>query len=322
MNLLKHTILALGLPPVLLAAAHAQYNPTRPIRLIVPFPSGGTIDIVGRIVAQILAERLNQSVVVDNRAGAGGIIGAELVVNAAPDGHTLCICSAGSMISSPLLQARQPYDARRDFTPISMVVTVPYLLLVRPGDIASVKDLLALAKQKPGALNYGSAGTGSSSHLAAALFTSAAQINVVHVAYKGSAPAATDVMGGQLNFVFEAIGQGTQYHRSGRLRALGVSTLKRSLNLPDVPTIVEAGVPGYEMATWHTVSGPRGMPPALVQRFNQALVSAIQSPAYRERFTALGTEPVGSSSEQLREQIAREVPRWEKLLGELGLRPR
>jgi tripartite-type tricarboxylate transporter receptor subunit TctC len=202
-----------------------------------------------------------------------------------------------------------------------MVATVPYLLLTRPGSFNSLQDLLAQARQKPGALNYGSAGAGSSSHLAAALFTSAAKVNVVHVPYKGSAPAATDVVGGQLQFVFEAIGAGTQYHRSGRLRALGVSTLKRSINLPDVPTLAEAGVPGYEMSTWHTVSAPRGTPQPIIERLNREIVTAMNSADMRERFVALGTEPIGGSVEQLREQIAREVPRWEKLLTALGLRP-
>ncbi len=308
---------------LLLWAADAQTAaayPARPIRVVVPFPTGGTIDIVGRMVAQILAERLGQSVVVDNRAGAGGIVGAELVVKAAPDGHTLCLCSAGSMITSPLLQARPPYDARRDFTPVSMVATVPYLLLVRPGGIGSVKELLAAARQKPGVLNYGSAGAGSTSHLAAALFASSAGIDIVHVPYKGSAQAATELIGGQLQLVFEAIGAATQYHRSGRLRGLGISTVKRSANLPDMPTIAEAGVPGFEISTWHAVTAPRGTPDAIVIRLNREIAAAINTAEVRDRFLTLGTEPVGGSVEQLREQIAREVPRWERLLGELGLR--
>jgi tripartite-type tricarboxylate transporter receptor subunit TctC len=314
---MKHIFLALML--VLPPTVGAQTYPQRPVRLIVPFPTGGTIDIVGRIVAQLLTDRMGQNVVVDNRGGAGGIVGAELAVHAAPDGYTLCLCSAGAMITSPLTQAHPAYDARRDFTPVSIVANVPYLLLVRPNSYASVKDLVAAARQKPGALNYGSAGSGSSSHLAAALFTAAAGINVVHVPYKGSAPAATELMGGQLQFEFEAIGAATQYHRSGRLRGLGISTVKRSPNLPDVPPIADA-VPGYEMTTWHTVSGPRGLPPEIVARLSRELMSALSLPEVRERFVALGTEPVGSSSAQLREQIAREYPRWEKLLGELGLR--
>lgn len=301
-------------------AAAVSVYPARPIRLIVPFPPGGTIDMVGRMVAQMLTERLGQSVVVDNRSGAGGIVGAELLVKATPDGYTLCICSAGAMITSPLLQMRPPYDARRDFSPVTMVATVPYLLLARPGGISSVKELLALARQKPGVLNYGSAGSGSTSHLAAAVFATAARIDVVHVPYKGSAQAATELLGGQLQFVFEAIGAATQYHRSGRLRGLGISTLKRSSNLPEMPTIAEAGVPGFEMSTWHTVSAPRGTPDVIVARLNQSVVDGLRNSEIRERFLALGTEPVGSTSAQLREHIAREVPRWARVLEELGLR--
>jgi tripartite-type tricarboxylate transporter receptor subunit TctC len=277
--------------------------------------------MVGRMVAQGLGERVGQIVVVDNRGGAGGMLGVELAVKAAPDGYTLCLCSVGAMISSPLLSAKPPYDARRDLAPISAVAMAPYLLLVRHASgIASVQDLLGLAKQKPGALNYGSAGTGSTSHLAAALFVSMAGINVVHVPYKGSAPAATDLFGGQIQFVFEAIGAGAQYVKTGRLRALGVSTLKRSTIMPELPTISEQGVPGYEMSTWHSVCAPRGTPAAIIEKLNRGIVAVINAPEIRERFAAAGTEPQTSSPEQLKVRIAQEFPRWEKLLAQIGLR--
>ena len=249
------------------------------------------------------------------------MLGVDLVVKAAPDGYTLCLCSAGAMISSPLLAATPPYDTRRDLAPISAVATAPYLLLVRNGSgLNTLQDLIAQAKQKPGTLNYGSAGTGSTSHLAAALFVSMANINVVHVPYKGSAPAATDVFGGQIQFVFEAIGAGVQYVKTGRLRALGVSTLKRSVTLPELPTISEQGVPGYEISTWHSVCAPRGTPAAIVEKLNREIAAVIQAPEMRERFAAAGTEPQSSTPDQLRERIALEVPRWEKLLAQLGLR--
>jgi len=302
-------------------SAPAQQYPVRPIRLIVPFPPGGTIDMVGRMVAQGVGERVGQTVVVDNRGGAGGMLGVELAVKAAPDGYTLCLCSVGAMISSPLLSAKPPYDARRDLAPISTVATAPYLLLVRHASgIASVQDLVGLAKQKPGSLNYGSAGAGSTSHVAAALFVSMAGINVVHVPYKGSAPAATDLFGGQIQFVFEAIGAGAQYVKTGRLRALGVSTLKRSTIMPELPTISEQGVPGYEMSTWHSVCAPRGTPTAIINKLNREIEAVIHAPEIRERFTAAGTEPQASSPEQLRLRIAQEFPRWEKLLAQIGLR--
>lgn len=309
-----------ALPAMMPVPTQAANYPLRPIRLVVPFPPGGTIDIVGRMVAQGVSERAGQSVVVDNRGGAGGMLGVDLVVKAAPDGYTLCLCSAGAMISSPLLSVKPPYDARRDLAPISMVASAPYLLLVRNGAaFNSIAQLVAQARQKPGTFNYGSAGTGSTSHLAAALFASMAGINVVHVPYKGSTPAATDLIGGQIQFVFEAIGAGAQYVKTGRLHALGVSTLKRSTILPELPTISEQGVAGYEMSTWHTVCAPRGTPAAIIEKLNREIVAVIQSPEMRERFAAAGTEPQASTPEQLRERIAQEIPRWANLLAQLGL---
>ena len=318
-SMLFHVLTALWAATAV--AAQAQTYPTRPVRLIVPFPPGGTIDMVGRMVAQGVGERIGQTMVVDNRGGAGGMLGVDLVVKAAPDGYTLCLCSAGAMISSPLLSAKPPYDARRDLAPISTVATAPYLLLVRNASgLNSIQDLVAQAKQKPGTLNYGSAGSGSTSHLAAALFVSMAGVNVVHVPYKGSAPAATDLFGGQIQFVFEAIGAGAQYVKTGRLRALGVSTLKRSITLPELPTISEQGVPGYEMSTWHAVCAPRGTPAAIIEKLNREIVTVIQAPEMRERFAAAGTEPQGSTPEQLSARIAQEIPRWDKLLSQLGLK--
>ncbi|MES2564069.1 MAG: tripartite tricarboxylate transporter substrate binding protein [Pseudomonadota bacterium] len=301
-------------------ASFAQSYPTRPIRLVVPFPPGGTIDMVGRIVAQKLGERVGQTVVVDNRGGAGGVIGVDTVAKAASDGYTLCLCSSGALITSPMLLAKPPYDARRDFAPITTVVSVPYLLLTRPAsNINSVRELLAIAKQKPGTLNYGSAGSGSTSHLAAAMFASVAGIQVVHVPYKGSAPAAADLMGGQLQFVFEAIGAATQYAKSGRLRALGISTEKRSSSLPDIPTISEAGVPGYQMTTWHSVCAPAATPAAVIEKLNRVIVTGVNEADTRDRLTALGTELYTGTPQALRELIALEAVRWKKLIPQLGI---
>jgi tripartite-type tricarboxylate transporter receptor subunit TctC len=276
--------------------------------------------MVGRIVAQKLGERVGQAVVVDNRGGAGGVIGVDTVAKAAPDGYTLCLCSSGALITSPMLLTKPPYDARRDFSPITTVVSVPYLLLVRPGaGINSVKELVAIAKQKPGTLNYGSAGSGSTSHLAGAMFASVARINVVHVPYKGSAPAATDLIGGQLQYVFEAIGAATQYAKTGRLRALGISTLKRSASLPDIPTISEAGVPGYEMITWHSVCAPAATPTPIIAKLNREIVAGINEPDARDRLIGLGTELFPGTPQELRELIAQEIPRWRKLIAQIGI---
>ncbi len=316
---LKLCCLAAGLCAATPSAA--QNYPARPIRLVVPFPPGGTIDMVGRLVAQGVGDRVGQTVVVDNRGGAGGMIGMEMVVKSAPDGYTLCLCSAGSLISSALMAGKPPYDARRDVAPVSLLASVPYLLLVRnaPG-LHSVQELLAQARQNPGKLNYGSAGSGSTSHLAAALFASMTAINVVHVPYKGSAPAATDLFGAQIQFLMEAIAAGTQYVKTGRLRALGVSTPKRSMLLPDLPTIAEQDVPGYEMTTWHAVCAPRDTPAAIVSRLNRDIVAVVQAPETRERLAIAGVEAHGSTPEQLRAFISKEYPRWEKLLTQLGLR--
>ena len=305
------------------ATSLAQPYPVRPIRLVVPFPPGGTIDMIGRMVAQGVGDRVGQTMVVDNRGGAGGMIGAELVVRSAPDGYTLCLCGAGSLINSTLMASKPPYDVRRDIAPVSLVASAPYLLLVRNMlGLNSVQDLLTQAKQNPGKLNYGSAGSGSTAHLAAALFASMAGINVVHVPYKGSAPAATDLFGGQIQFLMEAIAAGTQYAKTGRLRALGISTLKRSALLPDLPTIAEQGVRGYEMTTWHTVCAPRGTPPAIVDKLSREIAAVIQAPETRERLAIAGVEAHGSTPDQLRDFIAAEYPRWDKLLTQLGLRAR
>jgi len=315
---------ALGVFAVLLvlpAPASAQTYPARPIRLIVPYPPGGAIDMVGRIVAQKLGERVGQTVVVDNRGGAGGVIGAGLAAKAPPDGYTICVCSSSTMVTSPFLTATPPYDVYRDFAAITNMLSVPYLLLVRPGaGINSVKDLVALAKQKPGTLNYGSAGTGSTAHLAAAMFVSMAGIDVVHVPYKGSAQAATELIGGQLQFVFEAIAGGAQYVRSGQLRALGTSTLKRTAILPDLPTISEAGVPGFEVSTWHAIFAPGATPLPIIAKLHREIVAAINEPETRNRLTGIGAELVGSTPQELRALVERESPRWEKLILQMGIR--
>lgn len=308
--------LLLALP----APAPAQIYPARPIRLIVPYPPGGAIDMVGRIVAQKLGERVGQTVLVDNRGGAGGLLGADLVAKAAPDGYTLCVCNSGTVIG-PILLAKPPFDVRRDFAPITLVASLPYILLVRPGaGINSVKDLVALAKQKPGTLNYGSAGTGSTAHLAAAMFVSMAGLDVVHVPYKGSAQAATELIGGQLQFVFEVMAGGMQYVKSGQLRALGIAALKRSASVPDLPTISEAGVPGFEVSAWHAICAPRATPPSVIVKLNREIVAAINVPETRDRLTGIGAELVGSTPEQLRDLIDQEVMRWEKLILQMGIR--
>ena len=230
------------------------------------------------------------------------------------------MCNSGTVIG-PILLVKPPYDVRRDFAPITKVASLPYMLLVRPGaGINSVKDLLALAKSKPGTLNYGSAGTGSTAHLAGAMFASMAGIDVVHVPYKGSAQAATELIGGQLQFVFEVMAGGAQYVKNGQLRALGLATLKRSSIMPELPTISEAGVPGFEVSVWHAICAPRGMPPSIVAKLNQEIIAAINVPETRDRLIGIGAELAGSTPEQLRDMINQEVTRWEKLIRQIGIK--
>lgn len=303
------------------ASVGAQSYPARPIRMIVPYAPGGPTDTVGRLVAQKLGERVGVTVVVDNRPGASGMLGGQIVANAAPDGYTLLLCSTGTLITSPMLAPKPPYDGRRDFAPVTLVASIPYLLLVNPGSgIGSVKELINLARAKPGALNYGSAGIGSTSHLAGALFAKLAAIDVTHVPYKGSAPAAIDLIGGRLQFMFEATTGAMPHVKSGRLRPLGVSTSKRIASLPDLSTIIEAGVPGYEISVWHGICAPAGAPSAVVERLNHEIVSVMKAPDARERLAAIGAELVGKSPKEFGALIQAEVPRLDKLMRDIGVK--
>jgi tripartite-type tricarboxylate transporter receptor subunit TctC len=316
----RYTSIAVACSLVLThAAAFAQQFPTKPLRMVVPFAPGGPTDIVGRAVSQRLTESFGQTVVVDNRAGAGGVVGADLVAKSPPDGYTLLLCSTGAMAINPSLMPNMPYDAVRDFAPLSLVVTIPYLLLVSAGSpLQSVKDLIAAAKAKPGQINYGSAGIGSTSHLAGELFKSMAKIDIVHVPYKGSAPAATDLIGGQLQTMFDAVAVALPLVRGGKLRALGISTTKRSALVPDVPTIAESGVPGYEVATWHGICAPAGTPPAVVATLNRGIVAAVNQPDTRQRLVGIGADVVGSTPEEFGRFMRSELAKWSRIVKQSG----
>ena len=304
---------------VAIPLAHAAY-PDKPIRIIVPFAPGGPTDIVARTVGQKLTESLGQPVVVDNRPGAGGVVGADLAAKSAADGYTLLLCSTGAMAINPGLLPKMPYEPLRDFAPITLVVTIPYLLLVNPNFSAqSVKEVIALARAKPGQLNYGSAGTGTTSHLAMELFRSMANIQVSHVPYKGSSPAATDLVGGQLQLLFDAPPSSLPFVRSGRLRALGISTAKRTPLLPDMPTISEAGVPGYEVLTWSGICAPAKTPHAIVTRLNSAIVKGVTNQESRERFAAIGADVIANSPEDYRQFIVAELAKWSRVIKEAGV---
>jgi tripartite-type tricarboxylate transporter receptor subunit TctC len=299
--------------------AAAPAYPVKPVRIVVPFAAGGPTDIVARTVGQQLTLAFAQPVVIDNRPGAGGVTGADLAAKSAPDGYTLLLCSTGAMAINPGLLPSMPYDPVRDFAPITLVVTIPYLLLVQPSFPAqSVKDVVAYAKARPGQMNYGSAGTGTTSHLAMELFRSMAGISVVHVPYKGSALAATDLVGGQLQLLFDAPPSSLPFVRSGKLRALGISSARRTPLLPDMPTISEAGVPGYEVLTWSGICAPARTPHAIIGRLNEAIIRGVSSRETRDKFSALGADVVADTPEAYGRFILSELAKWSRVIKESG----
>ncbi len=300
----------------------SQDFPSRPLRFVIPFAPGGPADVSARTLAVKLTETLGQNIVIDNRPGGGGIVAAEIVARARPDGHTILLCSTSVMVINPIVTPGVPYDALRDFAPVSLVSSSPYLLLTNAAFPAtSVRELIAIAKTKPGTLNFGSAGIGSTSHLVAEIFRSMAGIDMTHVPYKGSALAATDLMAGQLQVLFESVSSALPNVNSGRLRALGISTLKRFALTPQVPPIAESGVPGYQAATWQGVCAPAGTPKPVLAVLNRTVVDAARAPATVQRYAALGAEAVGNTPEEFTAFVKAEIPRWTKAIRDSGARP-
>lgn len=320
---MKRTI-ARGLSVALLACCAplaAQEYPSKPVRLVVPFAPGGGTDIVGRLIAQRLTESLGQTVVVDNRAGAGGVIGAELVAKAPADGYTLLMGTPGPLTINPNLMKSLPYQTLRDFTPISLATLSPFILVVHPALPArTVKELVALAKARPGALNYGSAGNGSVGHLAGEQLAALAGLKMVHVPYKGSSLAVTDLLAGQLQLMMENLPTVLPHIKAGKLRALGVGTKQRSALVPDYPPLAEAGVPGYEASTAFGVLGPARLPPAVLSRLNRDIVRVLQGPDVREKLSAQGVEAVGSTPEQYAAHLRDELERYGRIVQGAGIR--
>lgn len=318
----SHSVLLLALLAGLFTInGLAQEYPTKPVRLIIPFAPGGSNDILGRLIGAKLSETLGQQVVIDNRPGAGGSIGVELAARSAPDGYTLVIGHIGTLAVNPTLYRRLPYNPLKDFQPISMLAKVANIMVVHPSVPAkSVKELIALAKAKPGSLVYGSGGNGGAGHLATEYFKLMAKIDMVHVPYKGTGPAVVDLMAGQTHLVFAGIPGIIAQVRAGRLRALGVSTSKRLAIFPDVPTIAEAGVPGYEATQWYGVLAPAGTPKAVVARLNKEIVSALQTTQMQERLAADGSEPLASTPEEFLDFIKEEIARWAPVIKAAGIR--
>jgi tripartite-type tricarboxylate transporter receptor subunit TctC len=309
---------AAALSPAL-AHGQAESYPARPVRLFIGLAPGGATDIQARLFAQKLSESMGRTFIVENRAGAGGTIAYAQVAKSPPDGYTLMGISSGYTIT-PSIYSKLSYDPLKDFTPISLVVQAPFLLLTHPSlPVKSVKDLLALARAKPGVLDAASAGQGSSTHMAFELFRTMANVRITHIPYKGTGPALVDAIAGQVHMLFGNVLSSMSHAKAGRLRALAVTTAARSKVLPDLPTITESGVPGYENSTWFGVIAPAGTPAAVLNKLNAELVKASQSSDVIERIAPDGGEPVGSTPEQFGRHIATEIARWRKVVREAGI---
>lgn len=302
------------------AGALAQDWPSKPLRFIAPNLPGGPTDILARLLGQKLAESLGQSVVIENRAGAAGNIGTEAAARAAPDGYTLVTGNNATFGANVTLYKRLGFDPVKDFAPVIFVATQPNILVVHPSLPANtVKELVALAKARPGQLNYSGSGMGAAAHLAAELFKSMTVTSIVHIPYKSAAPALTDLMAGETQLMFATSLSVIQHIKANRVRALGVTTDKRSRFLPDLPTIAEAGVPGFEASTWHGVLVPAGTPGAIVERFNTEINRVLQLTDVRDRLAAMGAETVGGSAKEFADHIQREIPKWAKVVKAIGV---
>lgn len=321
MNILSlRTLPLLLLTMVCAAPAAAQNYPVRPIRIIVPYAPGGSTDVVFRILAPRLSENLGQQVLVENRPGAASTIGLDLVAKSAPDGYTVGVANI-AYGANPTLYKKMPFDAEKDLAPVSLVSIVTMVLSVHPSVPAkSVKQLIALAKSKPGTLNYGSAGNGSANHLATARFAHMTGTNLVHVPYKGGGPAVVSIVSGETAVLFATIPSAIQHFKSGKLVPLGVSRAQRNAALPDTPTVAEAGVPGYEAIEWNGAMVPTGTPAAVVNRLHQAIVKAVAIPDIKERVNGLGADLVGNSPDEFRAFLKNELATWGKVVKEVGMR--
>ena len=289
----------------------AQTWPAKPVRLIVPFPPGGGNDVIARAVAQKLGERLGQSVVVENRAGANGIVGLQALLQAAPDGHTIAVGAAGPLAVNPGLYDKLPYDSLKDFAPITNMVNFPLLLVIHPSVAAkNTRDLVALAKAQPGKLHYSSPGSGNSGHLAGELFNSMAGVKTVHVPYKGQGPALTDLIAGQVQMLYSSIPSVLPHVRQGQLNAIAVGSARRIPSLPDIPTIAESGVPGYEAYSWVGMIAPAATPKAVIARLNREIVDILKERDVAAKLNGQGALPVGDSPEQFAAYIKAEIDKW------------
>jgi tripartite-type tricarboxylate transporter receptor subunit TctC len=302
--------------------AQAQSYPDRPIRLIAPFPAGGLADVLARAVGDQMQKTLGQTIIVENRAGAGGNTGAAEVARAAPDGYTLLMSSAGILTANPYLYARMPFDVETAFIPVSNVAQMNMLLVVHPKVKAeNLKEFVALARKEPGKLNFGSPGIGTTGHLGLAMFMHAAKVRITHVPYKGAAPAVTDLIAGQIDGVVDNPPTVISHIQAGKLRPLAFAAKQRLALLPDVPTAAEAGVANFEATSWFGIAAPAGTPPAIVARLHQAIAAAVRTPAMAERFAKTGARLVGDTPEQFAAQIRAERAQWGEIIKAAGIKP-
>lgn len=305
-----------------LPSALAQAYPAKPVRLIIPFPPGGATDIFGRILAQKLGELIGQSVVIENRPGAGGTIGSEMASKAAPDGYTILLATTSTHSIGPALNAKMPYDARRDFAPVIHLADATNILIASPTlPVNNLRELIAYAKANPGKLNFGSSGNGTIVHLTGEQFKAATGTFIVHIPYKGTALTIPDLIAGQIAFVFDNIASALPHVKSGKVKSLGISQLKRSPLVPEIPTMDEAGLKGFESNTYFGVFAPTGTPTPIIQRLNAEINKALQSADFRERLGALGAEPVGGPPEALARAVARDFDKYAAVIKRAGIQP-
>ena len=306
---------------VLPGAALAQAWPAKPIRLMVPFPPGGSTDIVARIVAQKLSEKLGQSIVIENRGGAGGTIGTAIIAKSSPDGYNLAVASTSTHVVAPGVYAKLEYDPVKDFAPVGLMAVSPYLLVVNPSVPAkTLKELVALAKSRPGKLNYASAGIGSTTHLAMEMLKYASATYMLHIPYNGNGPAGTAVIGGQVEVLFGSLPALLPHAKSGRARAIAVGTPKRSPSLPDVPTVAESGYPGFDASLWLAIVAPAGTPQAIIERLNKELVAIVSAADTREAFDKAGAEPLTGTPADLAAMIRDGVPKYAQIIKTAGVK--
>jgi tripartite-type tricarboxylate transporter receptor subunit TctC len=313
--IVRRVALALMAALMIPLIAHAQAWPTRqPIKFVIPYPPGGASDVTARILGVKLSESLGQAVVIENRPGANGIIALESVAKAAPDGYTILMANLGPNAINPVVYNKLPYDAIKDFAPITLTSVVPQIVVVAPAlPIKSVQDLIAYAKANPGKLTFASAGNGASNHLSGELFNAMAGIKMVHVPYKGDAPGMTDVMSGAVGVAFPTAVAAMPHVKSGRLRAIAVTSAKRIASLPDVPTVAEAGLAGYEAVSWGGVMAPAGTPPEIINRFNVEINRILKLPDVAEKLSSLGAEIVGTTPDEFATYLKAEIAKWGKV---------